>query len=175
MFPDFMKGREKTMRGPLYTLQNLAVGEVSVMARPRGGDWLVDEMQKLRACGVDMLISLLTPMEVSELELEEEASCCRAQGIVFRSLAIIDRSVPPFSEQTFQFLRELSEALAAGQHIVFHCRHGLGRAVLMAASLLVLAGFVPFELLGEARGYVVPETAEQKAWVVAFFQSQQSC
>lgn len=166
------------MRGPLYTLQNLAVGKVSVMARPRGGDWLVDEMQKLRACGVDVLVSLLTPMEVSELELEEEAACCRAQGMVFRSLAIIDRSEPPFSEQTFQFLRELNEALVAGQHIVFHCRQGLGRAVLMAASLLVLAGFVPeqaFELLGEARGYVVPETAEQKAWVVAFFQSQRSC
>jgi hypothetical protein len=45
----------------------------------------------------------------------------------------------------------------------------------MAASLLVLTGFSPdqaFDRLSEARGYPVPETEEQRAWVVAFSQQR---
>jgi len=83
--------------------------------------------------------------------------------------------VPPFAEPAFLFLQRLQTSLSEGNHLAFHCRHGLGRAVLMAASLLVFAGFTSeqaFEQLSQARGYVVPETEEQRAWVVAFFQSQ---
>jgi len=144
------------------------------MARPRGGDWLQDEIKALRASGVDILVSLLTTTEVSELDLAEEAACCQQQGIGYFSFGIIDRSVPPFSDQTFLFLKQLGAHLSEGTHIAFHCRQGLGRAVLMAASLLVLNGLAPeqaFELLSQARGYDVPETEEQRAWVVAFFQS----
>lgn len=165
------------MRGPLYSLQDLPTGKVSIMARPRGGDWLADEMKMLRISGVDILVSLLTPLEESEFDLGEESACCRAQDILYLSLPIIDRSVPPFSQQTFQILQQLSTSLSEGRHIAFHCRQGLGRAALMAASLLVLASFIPqqaFDLLSQVRGYVVPETEEQKAWVMAFFHRQQS-
>ena len=143
------------------------------MARPRGGDWLPDEIKALRACGVDILISLLTAPEVSELDLEEEGTCCESQGIAYLSFPILDRSVPPFSAQTFLFLEKLSLHLSEGKHLALHCRHGLGRAVLMAASLLVLTGVAPeeaFDQLSQARGYTVPETQEQRAWVVAFSQ-----
>lgn len=165
------------MRVPLYSVQALATGKVSIMARPRGGDWLADEIKDLYSSGVDILVSLLTAAEVSELELAEEAVCCRSQGISYISFAIVDLSVPPFSEKTFQVLRELKADLSAGKHIVFHCRAGIGRSSLMAASLLVLVGFTPeraFDLLSQARGYSVPETAEQRAWVVAFAQSQRA-
>jgi len=43
----------------------------------------------------------------------------------------------------------------------------------MAASLLVLTDFSSdqaFDRLSKARGYPVPETEEQRAWVVAFSQ-----
>lgn len=163
------------MRVPLYSVQGLSSGKVSVMARPRGGDWLLDEIRNLRISGVDILVSLLTPAEVSELDLAEEAAFCQSQGIVYFSFAIQDRGVPPFSDQTFSLLRQLKELLAGEKHIVFHCRQGLGRAVLMAASLLVLGGLTAgqaFDLLSKARGYTVPETEEQRAWVVAFWQSQ---
>lgn len=165
------------MRAPLYTVQELSTGKVSIMARPRGGDWLVDEVKALRASGVDILVSLLTPAEVHELDLAEEAIFCHQQGITYLSLAIPDRSVPPFSEPTFSFLKQLSTSLSEGKHLTFHCRHGLGRAVLMAASVLVLTGLTPehaFDLLSRARGYIVPETEEQRAWVVAFFQHLRS-
>jgi protein-tyrosine phosphatase len=165
------------MRAPLYTVQGLSTGKVSIMARPRGGDWLFDEVKALRASGVDILVSLLTSAEVREFDLAEEAAFCHQQGITYLSLAITDRSVPPFSEPTFLFLKQLGASLSEGKHLTFHCRHGLGRAVLMAASVLVLTGLAPeqaFDLLSRARGYAVPETEEQRAWVVAFFQSQRS-
>jgi protein-tyrosine phosphatase len=163
------------MRVQLYSIQGLPTGRISIMARPRGGDWLLDEIKDLRGSGVDVLVSLLTFTEVSELDLTEESTFCHNQGIAYFSFPIIDRSVPPFSAQTFMFLDRLKTHLLAGKHIVFHCRQGLGRAALMAASLLMLIGFSPdqaFDLLSNARGCPVPETEEQRAWVVAFHRSQ---
>ncbi|HEU0003780.1 MAG TPA: hypothetical protein VFQ36_22930 [Ktedonobacteraceae bacterium] len=161
------------MRAQLYSIQDLPAGRVSIMARPRGGDWLLDEVKALREAGVDVLVSLLTPEEVMELDLGEEAECCSRQEIIFFAFPIQDRSIPPFSTSTFTLLEQLSIHLSEGKHVALHCRQGLGRAVLMAASLMVLAGYSPdqaFNLLSNVRGYPVPETEEQRAWVVAFFQ-----
>ncbi|WP_268886686.1 hypothetical protein [Ktedonospora formicarum] len=35
------------MRGPLYSVQELSIGKISIMARPRGGDWPIDEIKAL--------------------------------------------------------------------------------------------------------------------------------
>ncbi|GCE23006.1 protein-tyrosine phosphatase family protein [Dictyobacter kobayashii] len=160
------------MRAQLYSIRGLPAGQVSITARPRGGDWLVDEMKGLREAGVDVLVSLLTIDEVNNFELEEEETYCLAQGISYANFPIEDRSVPPFSKPTFTFLERLNTHLTQGQHIAIHCRQGLGRAILIAASLLILNGFTPeraFEELSKARGYVVPETEEQRRWVIAFY------
>jgi len=165
------------MRAQLYSIRGLPTGQVSIMARPRGGDWLPDEIKALRSSGVDILVSLLTPHEVMELDLREEAEYCRRQGVIHLSLPIPDRGTPPFSERTLTFLELLHKQVFAGKHVAIHCRQGLGRAALIAASALVLAGFSPdqaFELLSSVRGYPVPETDEQRAWVVAFSRSKGS-
>lgn len=165
------------MRAQLYSIQGLPAGRISIMARPRGGDWLLDEIKALREAGVDVLVSLLTPGEVMEFDLREEAESCRRQEVIYLSFPIPDRSIPPFSASTFTFLEQLKGQVSAGKHIAFHCRQGLGRAALIAASVLVLTGFSPgqtFELLSLARGYPVPETEEQRAWVVAFSRDQRS-
>ena len=110
-----------------------------------------------------------------ELDLSEEAESCRHQEVIYLSFPIPDRQTPPFSEKTFTFLEQLHRYISAGKHIAVHCRQGLGRAALMAASVLVLAGFSPdqaFERLSSVRGYPVPETEEQRVWVVAFSRSQ---
>ncbi len=161
------------MHTNLYSVQGLPTGHLSIMARPRGGDWLLDEIKALHESGVDVLVSLLTSNEVSEFDLTEEAMCCNSLGIAYFSLPILDRSVPPFSGQTFAFLEQLQAYLSEGKHVALHCRQGLGRAALMGASVLTLSGHTPeqaFDLLSKARGYSVPETEEQQAWVEAFFQ-----
>ena len=165
------------MRTQLYSIQELRPGRVSIMARPRGGDWLFDEIKALREAGVDVLVSFLTSTEVSELDLSEEAAYCQNQGIIYLSFPILDRSIPPFSAETFIVLKQLNASLSEGKHVALHCRQGLGRAALMAASLLVHNGFSPdeaFDRLSKARGYAVPETEEQRAWVVAFSQQYHS-
>ena len=163
------------MQAQLYSIQGLATGCVSIMARPRGGDWLLDEIKALSVAGVDILVSLLTSSEIDELDLTEEAVFCQNQKVAYLSFPIFDRSVPPFSRDTFMLLEQLKEHLLEGKHIALHCRQGIGRAALMAASLLVLSGFSPdqaFDLFSHVRGYPVPETEEQRAWVVAFYRYQ---
>lgn len=162
------------MRVQLYSIRELPAGQISIMARPRGGDWLLDEIKSLREAEVDVLVSLLAPEEIRELALDKEAEYCNLQGIIFYSLPIQDRSIAPFSDGTFKFIKQLNRHLSEGKHIALHCRQGIGRSALIAASLLVLTGHSPnqaFDLLSRARGYRVPETEEQRAWVVAFSQN----
>jgi protein-tyrosine phosphatase len=161
------------MRATLFSVPELPAGKVSIMARPRGGDWLIDEVRALVDAQVDIVVSLLTIQEEQELDLLEEEKYCEQEGIVFFSFPILDRSIPALTESTANFLKGLSVQLADGKHIVLHCRQGLGRSALMAAALLVLAGCdadEACELLSKARGYMVPETKEQKEWIMAFAQ-----
>jgi protein-tyrosine phosphatase len=152
----------------IYTVHNLPAGKISIMPRPRGGDWLADDMKQFFYAGVDVLASLLTPDELSELDLAQEEVCCSAQGIIYLSYPILDRSVPAFSAETFKLLEQLKAYLDARKHVAVHCRMGLGRSALIAASALILSGFSPEQacrMLSDARGYSVPETREQRAWL----------
>jgi len=162
------------MHIPLYSIpEELSIGKLSIMPHPRGGDWLLDEITSLHEAGVDILVSLLTFLEVSEFDLVEEEAFCRQHGITYCSFPIKDRSVPPFSMHTFAFLEQLASYLSEGKHVALHCRQGLGRAALIAACILVLNGLTPdqaWTLLSKVRGYPVPETAEQRKWAVAFSQ-----
>jgi hypothetical protein len=38
-------------------------GKLALASRPRGGDWLEDEMAGWRRTGIDTMLSLLTPEE----------------------------------------------------------------------------------------------------------------
>lgn len=155
----------------LYTVRQLPAGKVSIMPHPRGGDWLADEMKALYYEGVDVMVSLLTPEEVGELDLRSEAEVCQHLGIAYFSYPIPDHHVPPFSDDTLALLEQLRDLLAQGKHVVAHCHMGLGRSALIAACVLVLSGLTPeraCQELSAVRGYNVPETEEQRAWVRAF-------
>jgi protein-tyrosine phosphatase len=147
------------------------------MPHPRGGDWLDDEIAALGDAGVEVVISLLTDEEISELDLDEESQLCQTRGIRYFSFPIQDFSVPTSEAEALAFLEGLKGLLLEGRHLVIHCRGGIGRSSLMAGSLLVLAGYTPqhaLELLSNARGMNVPETDEQRAWVRAFARHTQA-
>lgn len=137
------------------------------MARPRGGDWLDDEMMALRAAGADVLVSLLTREEEAELELLDEAAAARRAGIDFISLAVPDRGMPEL--RAFgDVLDLLAPRINAGEHVVVHCRMGIGRASMLAAGLLIRSGVAPDDAwarISAARGLEVPDTPEQRSWV----------
>jgi hypothetical protein len=48
----------------LYWVDGPWPGKLALAARPRGGDWLGDEVVSWKRNGVDAVLSLLTPEEV---------------------------------------------------------------------------------------------------------------
>lgn len=143
-------------------------GRLAISARPRGGDWLEDEIVGWRAAGIDTVVSLLTPPEVAELGLEREPGLCERNSIEFHSFPILDREVPPSFAEAVRLIQRLEATLRDGRNAAVHCRQGIGRSGIIAAGLLVDAGFSADEALlrvGKARGLAVPETTEQREWV----------
>ena len=154
----------------LHWMDGLWPGKLAISARPRGGDWLDEELAGWRNSGVDEVVSLLTPEEAESLELQNEPAQARDAGMRFRSFPIVDRSVPASKWDTLRLIEDLDAALSDGKSVSIHCRQGIGRAGLMAASLLVARGVRPadaFERISLTRGVAVPETEEQRAWVEA--------
>lgn len=159
------------MKSRIYWIPVLTPGRLAIMPRPRGGDWLEDEVASWAAAGVDILLSLLTPGEEAELDLSDEKPLCEAHGIRFLSFPIIDRSVPASKEAARKLVSELADELNEGKSIAVHCRQGIGRAALIAICVLVRTGFDPETATArvrEARGCPVPETAEQERWIADF-------
>jgi hypothetical protein len=76
-----------------YWIQTEGV-RLAIIPRPRGRDWLLDDLRFLRRAGVDIVVSALTAAEIEELELVEETQCRRDSGLEFISIPIEDRNVP---------------------------------------------------------------------------------
>ena len=141
------------------------------MPRPRGGDWLGDELQALAKAGVNVLVSLLTADEVAELELQDEERLCGDCGLRFISFPIPDRGVPFSIAEAGRTIDLILEELQAGKAVAVHCRMGIGRSALIAACLLKSQGIgvdEAFAMISRARGFSVPDTEEQREWVKGF-------
>lgn len=155
----------------LYWIPGPWLGKLAVAARPRGGDWLGDEMRGWQENGVGAVLSLLTADEVSDLDLGAEPQAADLAGLKFRSLPIPDRQVPSSPSQVAPVLEEIDADLSAGKNAVIHCRQGVGRSGMIAACLLVLRGSDPASAVAaveQARGTTVPETREQRHWIDLF-------
>lgn len=165
----------KAMTPEIYWIPT-SVGRLAIMARPRAGEWLLDEIAGWRGAGIDSVVSLLEGTEVRELGLGEEAGCCETSGIEFTSFPIRDRGVPTSSPATRALVDGLVLKLRAGSGIAIHCRAGIGRSSLIAACVLQKLGVEPdeaLEIIGRARRIVVPDTDEQREWLSAFAKRDQ--
>jgi protein-tyrosine phosphatase len=156
------------MRKDLYWLDESWPGKLAVSARPRGGEWLGDDVASWRRSGVSAVLSLLTPDEEKNLDLLGEASEVRTQGMNFTSFPIPDRQIPRSDAKWIEILETVSDALSTGKNVLIHCRQGIGRSGLVAACLLVKKGMSPgaaIESVSAARGVSIPETVEQRDWI----------
>lgn len=156
------------MAAGLYWLDGPWAGKIALAARPRGGDWLGDEMVRWKRLGIDSVLSLLTPDEEREMELGSEASEAQGHGLEFSSFPIADRQVPTSEADLVKELDKLNTSLSAGKNVLIHCRQGIGRTGLIAACLLVRKGMSPgaaIEKVSMARGVPIPETDEQREWI----------
>jgi protein-tyrosine phosphatase len=152
----------------LYWVNGPWPGRVALAARPRGEDWLEDEVANWRGVEIDTVLSLLTPEEEKELGLSEEANQVRRMGMEFLSLPIHDRQVPQSESQVKTTLERLDGDLSSGKNVLVHCRQGIGRTGLLAASLLITKGLsagAAVDTVSAARGMQIPETPEQRQWI----------
>ena len=141
------------------------------MPRPRGGDWLEDEISALKQLEVDAVVSLLESHEIADLDIFDEARLCREQKIDFLSFPIVDRNIPVSLPEFSRFAEKVAVLLRDNKSVVVHYRQDVGRAGLLAACALILTGISADEALSrisQARGCVVPETEEQKSFVEKF-------
>ena len=158
------------MKTEYYWIAGPWKGRLAIVPRPRGGDWLEDEVHSWHEAGLDTIVSLLTPPEIEEFELGLEEELSQAQDIEFISFPIPDGEVPTSREATIALAHKLEAALASGKGVGLHCRQGIGRSSVLASCVLIASSensAEAFERISKARGRPVPDTVEQKEWVKA--------
>lgn len=154
----------------LFPVAGFAVGGIAVALRPRGGDWLDDEIRGLRAAGYSVLVSTLQPAETDELDLGREATFAAAHGLAFISTPIADRGLPDMA-RAVEVATHLAADVAAGKRVAVHCRQGIGRSSLTVATVLVVGGDDPdvaWSRIAATRGRPVPDTEAQRLWLHDF-------
>jgi protein-tyrosine phosphatase len=157
------------MKATIYSIQGAAPNRIAIVARPRGGDWLCEEISALSREGINVLVSMLTEEESNELGLNRESAECEAAAIKFVNFPILDRSVPSDRDRFLCSVEQLVEMVSAGRFLGVHCRAGIGRSAVLAVSVLMRLGWDPqqaFRAIEAARGCSIPDTPAQREWVI---------
>ncbi|MBX3628101.1 MAG: dual specificity protein phosphatase family protein [Rhizobacter sp.] len=159
----------------LHWVQGIEPHKLALMPRPRGGEWLEEEVTGWCRESVKVVVSLLESHEVRELELNAQSIICKQRGIEFLHFPIKDRGVPASEAKLLELVHVLHGRLQQGQAVAVHCRAGIGRTGLVAGCLLHLLG-IPgqdiFHLLSRSRGVAMPDTNAQAEWVEKFCRGQ---
>lgn len=155
------------MKADLFWIPGPWRGRLAIATRPRGGDWLDDEVSAWRQADLDVIVSLLENEEAGQLDLLGERQAAEDQALRFISFPIPDRGVPASLPEAASLIAGITAQLEAGKNVAIHCRQGIGRSGLIAAGALIAAGTSPDEamqIVSSARGISVPETTDQRRW-----------
>ena len=76
------------MKATVYPITDATPNHIAIVARPRGNDWLCEEISALSGEGIDILVSMLTDEEAEELGLNAESAECTTAGISFVNVPI---------------------------------------------------------------------------------------
>ena len=146
-------------------------GRLAILARPRGGDWLPDDVAAWKRAGLNTVVSLLGVDEEADLELSQEDAECTRAGLEFITAPVLDRGIPDDALAFSDLAGELATKVVAGESVGIHCRIGVGRSPLLAIAVLKMLGLPTADairLASTARGRSVPETPEQLEWISRF-------
>lgn len=160
--------RDRAAEAVIFKVPLDVPGTLAITPRPRGGEWLGDDIERLALAGVDILVSLLMLDERIELGLENEAALCAIQGVDHVSVPVPDLGTPNDDGQFADAVRALARALRAGKTVAVHCRQSVGRSGLLAVSIAIALGASlesAIEDVSGARGVRVPETPAQAEWL----------
>jgi predicted protein tyrosine phosphatase len=125
-----------------------------------GGCFPMDRAAELAARhGVRAVVDLRQESRDDEQQLS-------AAGIVFLHLPTPD--LEPASVQMLdRGVRFVREHAAAGERVLIHCQHGIGRSPLLALCVLVDQGWEPLRALAhakEVRAVVSPSRSQYEGW-----------
>lgn len=156
----------------IYWLENFpGGGALGIMPKPRGNDWLADEIRKFQESGIGTIVSLLEKAESIELGLADEEQLCRSFQIDYLNFPIKDRGIPVVNRQLLTLTAQVRKKLLAGEKIVLHCRMGIGRSSIIAGTLMLdnypsVSALI--DRISGIRGLKVPDTEEQVQWLTEF-------
>ena len=154
------------MPSDIYWIKTANAKRLAIMARPRSGDWLEDEIAYWEQAGIEVVVSLLEREEIEDLELQREEALCVERGIQFLSFPIPDRGLPDDINAAMRFAKEIA---LNGKATAIHCRAGIGRSSLVAAAVMISDGEGAewvMNVIQEARGLPIPDTDAQRAWIM---------
>lgn len=148
---------------------------LAIAMRPRGDESLKDDLARLKSAGIQTLISTIEDWEARALGLAREQELAESVGIRFLSYPMRDRSTPSDRQNFTRFVKNLAVRLDAGEKIGVHCRGCIGRSTVVTACTLITMGWSAADALRAieiAREFPVPDTDEQRAWILAFGAAQ---
>lgn len=154
----------------LSVVGQIGKGTLAMMPKPVTGEFGDDEFMQIAALGYRRVVSLLEHHENEDYELADESSLCVRYGMEFVSYPIRDRSLPESVKSFSEFTGRLYRSISNGESTVVHCLAGIGRSGIVAGAILIHSGMEAVEAfaqLSEARGFSVPDTDEQRKWIVS--------
>ncbi len=119
----------------IYEVESIGTGKLSVMAMPACPEGVAG----LRQLGIDHVVSLLEEHEQSDVGLADEEAHCIKNGMRYTSFPITDRDVPQKAD-ALALAATLHRDISNDEHVVIHCRAGIGRTGMIASAVLIQAG-----------------------------------
>jgi len=161
------------MQSTIYEVEQIGRGFLFVMARPVTSHSIEYEFIGIAKKGILKVVSLLELSEARDVGLDRERELCEFNGMAFVSYPIKDWELPSSVTEFAEFTRNICQQITDGTNTVVHCRGGIGRTGMLAAGILLHCGYEPddaFRHISEARGAPVPDTDEQRNWIVGNHQ-----
>lgn len=123
--------------------------------------------------GATTLVVLLEEYELKKYGIQDLIPRARDAGLEVIDFPIVDVSVPrkAQSDDYADLIESILAPLHAGETVVVHCRGGIGRTGVVAASVLVVTGHDADEAISkvrQARDDRMLETPEQEEYVRSF-------
>lgn len=159
----------------IYWLPHGQSPRLAIVSRPRGDDWLKDDLAYLKREGIDVLLSMLEPQEAVYLGLQHESEVAGSVGLEFISYPVPDRTTPEDEDGFRRLVARLVRLIGEGKSVGVHCRACIGRSTVVVAAVLIQLGITPTDALAlteGARGCMVPDTPQQRRWILSFKPKQ---
>ena len=162
------------MKPSIYPILSDQPGSLFIMPKP-SGEWLEEDIAYFHSKGASTIISMLQPVEIDELSLQNEDVFCAENRLDFINFPIQDRGLPD-REKFKELIGAVTKRLRNNEGVAIHCRAGIGRSGMLACG--ALAEFIgsakeAIEVFSRARGVEVPDTEEQRQFIIEIVKELQ--